>query len=108
VAANRPACARLLAVTPAGRSAASYTFPLGCRCQGVGNWELPGGVMLRTPSRQVDDSPKYAAPCASWRPVNRNRWRGAYIGAFDQAARLLPTRHIFPEERLPWLHLTDA
>src|ERR1700688_1367532 len=20
-------------------------FPLGCRCQGVGNWELPGGVM---------------------------------------------------------------
>src|SRR5580704_9225229 len=21
---------------------------LGCRCQGVGNWELPGGVMLST------------------------------------------------------------
>ena len=20
-------------------------FALGCRCQGVGNWELPGGVM---------------------------------------------------------------
>jgi hypothetical protein len=31
-----------------------------------------------------------------------------HIGAFDQAARLLPTRHIFPEERLPWLHLADA
>src|SRR5579885_2609750 len=23
-------------------------FALGCRCQGVGNWELPGGVMLAT------------------------------------------------------------
>jgi hypothetical protein len=31
-----------------------------------------------------------------------------HVGAFDQAARLQPTRHIFPEERLPWLHLTDA
>jgi hypothetical protein len=31
-----------------------------------------------------------------------------HVGAFDQAARLQPTRHIFPEERLPWLHLADA
>jgi hypothetical protein len=23
-------------------------FLLGCRCQGVGNWELPGGAMLCT------------------------------------------------------------
>src|SRR5260221_6525453 len=23
-------------------------FPLGCRCQGVGNWQQPGGVMLAT------------------------------------------------------------
>src|ERR1700680_2606585 len=28
-----------------------------------------------------------------------------HVRAFDQAARLQPTRHIFPEERLPWLHL---
>ncbi|HEY2502338.1 MAG TPA: hypothetical protein VGI68_13220, partial [Mycobacterium sp.] len=28
-----------------------------------------------------------------------------HIGAIDQAARLQPTKHIFPEERLPWLHL---
>jgi hypothetical protein len=28
-----------------------------------------------------------------------------HVGAIDQAARLQPTRHIFPEERLPWLHL---
>jgi hypothetical protein len=28
-----------------------------------------------------------------------------HIGAFDQADRLQPTRHIFTEERLPWLHL---
>ena len=31
-----------------------------------------------------------------------------HIGAFDQAAHLQPTRHIFPEERLPWLHVDDA
>src|SRR5882757_6858695 len=31
-----------------------------------------------------------------------------HIGAFDEAARLEPTRHIFPEERLPWLHLAEA
>ena len=31
-----------------------------------------------------------------------------HVGAFDQAARLQPTRHIFPDERLPWLHLADA
>ena len=28
-----------------------------------------------------------------------------HIGAFDRSAELAPTRHIFPEERLPWLHL---
>jgi hypothetical protein len=31
-----------------------------------------------------------------------------HVGAFDQAARLRPTRHIFPEERLPWLHLENS
>jgi hypothetical protein len=31
-----------------------------------------------------------------------------HIGAFDEAARLEPTRHIFPEERLPWLRLGEA
>jgi hypothetical protein len=31
-----------------------------------------------------------------------------HIGAFDDAARLEPTRHIFPEERLPWLNLTET
>lgn len=30
-----------------------------------------------------------------------------HIGAFDEPARLAPTRHIFPEEQLPWLHLGD-
>jgi len=28
-----------------------------------------------------------------------------HVGAFDDATRFAPTRHIFPEERLPWLHL---
>lgn len=28
-----------------------------------------------------------------------------HIGAFDRSAELAPTRHIFPEECLPWLHL---
>ena len=31
-----------------------------------------------------------------------------HIGSIDQAARFAPTRHIFPEELLPWLHLTEA
>src|SRR6266478_2473799 len=31
-----------------------------------------------------------------------------HVGAFRDAAQLQPTRHIFPEERLPWLHLGDA
>src|SRR6267142_1693902 len=31
-----------------------------------------------------------------------------HVGAFDRAAQLQPTRHIFPEERLSWLHLADA
>ena len=31
-----------------------------------------------------------------------------HVGAFNQAARLQPTRHIFPEKRLPWLHAGDA
>ncbi len=31
-----------------------------------------------------------------------------HIGAFDDAAQLRPTRHIFPEERLPWVHLIEA
>ena len=28
-----------------------------------------------------------------------------HVGAFRDAAQFQPTRHIFPEERLPWLHL---
>jgi hypothetical protein len=31
-----------------------------------------------------------------------------HVGAFDEAARLQPTRHVFPNERLPWLHMTDG
>ena len=31
-----------------------------------------------------------------------------HVGAFDEAARPQRTRHIFPEERLPWLHVGDA
>jgi hypothetical protein len=30
-----------------------------------------------------------------------------HIGSIDHAAQFQPTRHIFPEERLPWLHLSD-
>jgi len=31
-----------------------------------------------------------------------------HIGSIDEAARFAPTRHIFQEERLSWLHLTDG
>jgi hypothetical protein len=30
-----------------------------------------------------------------------------YVGAFDRAAELQPTRHVFPEEHLPWVHLDN-
>jgi hypothetical protein len=30
-----------------------------------------------------------------------------HVGAFDHAELFYPTKHIFPEERLPWLHLAD-
>jgi hypothetical protein len=30
-----------------------------------------------------------------------------HVGAFDDAARFKPTRHIFPEERMPWLNLSE-
>jgi hypothetical protein len=31
-----------------------------------------------------------------------------HVGAFDDAKLFRPTRHIFPDERLPWLHLADT
>lgn len=31
-----------------------------------------------------------------------------HVGAFDRAAELAPTFHIFPEERLPWLCMAEA
>jgi hypothetical protein len=30
-----------------------------------------------------------------------------HVGAFDEGAPFKPTRHIFPEERLPWLRLSE-
>jgi len=27
-----------------------------------------------------------------------------HVGAFDDASRLPPTRHVFADERLPWVH----
>ena len=29
------------------------------------------------------------------------------VGAFDRAAELTPTRHVFPEEHLPWVHMDN-
>ena len=30
-----------------------------------------------------------------------------HIGAFDHVEQFQPTKHYFPEERLPWLHTDD-
>lgn len=30
-----------------------------------------------------------------------------HVGAFDEAAELAPSFHIFPDERLPWLRLAE-
>ena len=51
------------------------------------------------------------ARCGStliWESERRPAETHFHVGAFDQAALLKPTRHIFREERLPWLHLGDA
>jgi hypothetical protein len=31
-----------------------------------------------------------------------------HVGAFERAAELQPSKHVFANERLPWLHLNDA
>lgn len=31
-----------------------------------------------------------------------------HVGAFDRAAVLRPSGHIFPEEHLPWLHMQET
>ena len=31
-----------------------------------------------------------------------------HVGVFDEPARFQPTRHVFPEERLAWLHTVDG
>ncbi len=31
-----------------------------------------------------------------------------HVGAFDRAAELAPTRHVFRDEQLPWLHLAEG
>ena len=31
-----------------------------------------------------------------------------HVGAFDHPERFRPTRHIFPEEQLPWLIIADS
>jgi hypothetical protein len=31
-----------------------------------------------------------------------------HVGAFDRAAELQPTRHVFPEKHLPWFHMGDT
>jgi len=31
-----------------------------------------------------------------------------HVGAFDRAVELQPTRHVFREEQLPWLHLVET
>lgn len=42
--------------------------------------------------------------CETERFPNEAHYR---VGAFDRAAELIPTGHIFPEERLPWLHIQE-
>jgi hypothetical protein len=52
----------------------------------------------------------FCARCGSPLTCERGRRPGEthfHAGAFDQAAKLGPTRHMYPEERLPWLRLGD-
>ena len=42
--------------------------------------------------------------CASVRLPTETHY---YVGAFERAADLAPKGEFFPDERLPWLHLSD-
>ena len=53
----------------------------------------------------------FCSGCGSTLTCQSSRLPGElhiHVGAFDAAANLPPSFHIFPEERLPWLHLADA
>jgi hypothetical protein len=47
--------------------------------------------------------------CGSTVTYEGDRWPGEihiHVGAFDDASTFAPTGHAFPEERLPWLHIS--
>jgi hypothetical protein len=51
----------------------------------------------------------YCAKCGSTLTYEGDRWPTEmhfHIGAFDDPANVIPTGHAFPEERLPWLHVS--
>ncbi len=52
----------------------------------------------------------FCAKCGSTLTCESARLPGEthfHVGAFDEAERLQPRRHVFQEERLPWLHTGD-
>lgn len=53
----------------------------------------------------------FCATCGSTLTCQSDRIPGElhiHVGAFDRAAELAPSFHIYPDERLHWLHLAEA
>jgi len=74
-------------------------------------YRLTKGEITRfasTPGRTIRG---FCARCGSTltcESVRRPEETHFHIGAFDDAARFQPSGHVFPEERLPWLHAVNA
>ena len=85
-------------------------------------WLISSGATTVVPQRasslcptKFNSSPRtrrgFCAQCGSTLTCEGDRLPTEthfHVGAFDQAERFQPTRHIFPEEQLPWLHLGEA
>jgi hypothetical protein len=53
----------------------------------------------------------FCATCGSTLTCESDKRPGelhVHVGAFDRAVELAPSFHIFPEERLPWLCLSEG
>ena len=72
---------------------------------------LPRGEIAKFESTPGKTERGFCARCGSTltcETVGLPTLTDFHVGAFDDAELFRPTRHIFPDERLPWLHLADT